>query len=95
VSSFTFDNEIDEQNYHPKGDDINKFLQVHFRKSNIVVSTERNYPNVAALLAYIGGFWAILYRGMKFFARSINRISFEKDVADSIYHFEPNQAEEI
>jgi len=43
---------------------------------------------VATLIAYIGGIFAIIIRIFRFLGEYVNKITYEKEIADEIYNYE-------
>jgi len=86
-STFTFDDEVNDQMYFSQKDETS-YITVQFRKSNFKINYQRDVRNILTMFAYIGGIWAVLYKACKAFARYLNRLGYEKAVADAIYTFE-------
>ena len=49
----------------------------------------RRYDNYSTLLAFLGGLFGLSVSLFKIIGEQINKVAYEKEIADSIYNFEP------
>ena len=65
-----------------------KYVSIEFSKSTIEFSVTRNYGKIDDLLAYIGGFFSLIFFVLSFFFGSFNEYRYELMVAEQSFVYD-------
>lgn len=77
--------------YVPSPSEMDSYAQIVIRKSSFSSIVTRKFSDIGALAAYVGGLWALLFKLTKLVTHYLNRLHYEKIIADAIYNFEDSR----